>query len=265
MRRFATHPPADLLYGERVRWSQSLLVVLLASAACGSDGKATPARAPVTVFAAASLTESFTALQGGLEGSGLSVTYSFGGSGALVTQVQQGAPADVIATADTASMQKLTDAGLVEAPTTFAKNKLEILVAPGNPKGITALADLTRTDIKLVTEEDSVPAGKYAAQILDKAGIEISPVSKEPDVKSAVAKVTSGEADAAIVYVTDVKAVGAKGEGVEIPDAQNVVAEYPIAIVEGSARHDAAAAFIESVVRGDGQAVLQQHGFLPAA
>ena len=110
------------------------------------------------------------------------------GSGALVTQIQQGAPADVIATADTASMKKLTDAGLVEAPTTFAKNKLEILVAPGNPKGIHTLSDLSRSEIKLVTEDDTVPAGKYAVQILLGAGVTVSPVSKEADVKSAVAK-----------------------------------------------------------------------------
>jgi molybdate transport system substrate-binding protein len=242
-------------------------MVLLTVAACGSDKGPSTADQSVTVFAAASLTESFTDLQTALTSSdpGLSVTYSFGGSGALVTQVQQGAPADVIATADTASMKKLTDGGLVETPTTFANNKLEILVAPGNPKGIHTLADLARTDIKLVTEEDTVPAGKYSAQILEKAGVTVSPVSKEADVKSAVAKVTSGEADVTIVYVTDVKAAGSKGEGVQIPDAQNVVAAYPIAIVKATAHHDAAAAFVDAVVKGGGQAVLQQHGFLPAA
>ena len=256
------------------RFLVAAAVALLLTAACSSDAKtskaastASGATGSVTVFAAASLTESFNALQTALETSdpGLSITYSFGGSGALVTQVQQGAPADVIATADTASMKKLTDAGLVETPTTFAKNKLEILVAPGNPKGIHTLADLARTDIKLITEEDTVPAGKYSAQILEKAGVTVSPVSKEADVKSAVAKVTSGEADVTIVYVTDVKAAGSKGEGVEIPDTQNVVAEYPIAIVKGTAHHDGAAAFVDAVVKGAGQAVLQAHGFLRAA
>src|SRR5581483_8511227 len=108
------------------------------------------------------------------------------------------------------SMQKLVTAGLVEAPVTFARNKLEILVAPGNPKHVTGLADLAK--VTFVTEDDTVPAGTYAAQALAKAGVAVHPVSKEADVKSAVAKVTNGEADATIVYVTDVKAAGAKGE-----------------------------------------------------
>jgi len=219
----------------------------------------------LTVFAAASLTESFNDLQTALKASDarLSVTYSFGGSGALVTQIQQGAPADVIATADTASMKKLTDAGLVEAPTTFARNKLEILVAPANPKGINGLSDLSRSDIKLVLEDETVPAGKYSAQALQTAGVTVSPVSKEADVKSAVAKVTTGEADATIVYVTDVSAAGSKSQGIEIPDAQNVLAEYPIAIVKATKNQAGAAAFVDAVVSGRGQDALHKRGFLP--
>ena len=161
-------------------------------------------------------------------------------------------------------MKTLTDAGLVEAPLTFARNKLEILVAPGNPKGIRDLSDLSRADLKLVTEDDTVPAGKYAAQILRMAGVAVSPVSKEADVKSAVAKVTSGEADVTIVYVIDVKAAGSKGEGVMIPDAQNVIAEYLIATVK-PARNPAAAAFVDAVVYGGGQGALRDHGFLGRA
>src|SRR5439155_6837164 len=176
----------------------------------------------VTVFAAASLTESFSDEQAALksEQPGLSITYNFAGSGALITQIQQGAPADGIATADTASMRKLSDAGLVETPAIFAENKLEILVAPGNPKQITGLSDLARNDITLVIADDTVPAGKYAAQALAAADVTVNPVSKEADVKSAVAKVTSGEADVTIVYVTDVTAAGSKAAGVAIPDAQ---------------------------------------------
>ena len=240
------------------------VLVLLAVGGCSSDDTASSARTSVTVFAAASLTESFTDLQDDVETAGLSVTYSFGGSGALVTQVQQGAPADVVATADTASMKKLTDAGLVETPTTFARNKLEILVAPGNPMRIGNLADLARIDVLVVLAEDSAPAGTYAAQVLTAAGVTVDPVSKEPDVKSAVAKITSGEADATIVYATDVEAAGSRAEGITIPDAQNVIAEYPIAVVKGSAHRDAAAAFVDDVVKGRGQAVLREHGFLPA-
>jgi molybdate transport system substrate-binding protein len=254
------------------------LVVLVGVAACGDDsGSASSsttstttaqpkATGDLTVFAAASLTEAFTDLQTSLKTSDpdLALTYSFGGSGTLVTQVQQGAPADVVATADKASMQKLVDAGLVEQPTIFADNKLEILVAPGNPLHITSLQDLARTGVKVVLGDETVPAGRYAAQILGTAGVTVQPVSKETDVKAAVAKVTSGEADATIVYVTDVKAAGSKGTGVVIPDAQNVVAEYPIAIVSATTHHAAAAIFINEVVKGDGQKALEARGFLPA-
>lgn len=218
------------------------------------------------MFAAASLTESFdnekTALQS--EQPGLSVTYNFAGSGTLVTQIQQGAPADVIATADTATMKKLSDAGLVESPTVFAHNKLEIVVAPGNPKSITTLADLARSDVTIVLADPSVPAGKYAAQILQQADVTVSPKSLEPDVKATIARVTSGEVDAAIVYVTDVNAAGRKATGVQIPDSQNAIADYPIAIVKATPHHDAAAAFIDAIVKGSGRTALQANGFLPA-
>lgn len=257
-----------------MRWSRfvALVTVAVAVVACSSGGKPSAGvdtatrgvSGSVTVFAAASLTESFTDEQMTLtaEQPALSITFNFAGSGALVTQILQGAPADVIATADTASMEKLTGAGVVEAPVTFARNRLEILVAPGNPKQITGLADLARDDITFVTEDDGVPAGKYAAQVLSSAGVTTHPVSKEADVKSAVAKVTTGEADATIVYATDVAAVGAKGEGVAIPDAQNVIAEYPIAIVKSAKNHAAAVAFVEAVVHGSGQNALSERGFL---
>lgn len=219
----------------------------------------------MTVFAAASLTESFDNEKSTLQSEqpGLDVTYSFAGSGTLVTQIQQGAPADVIATADTATMRKLSDAGLVEAPTVFAHNKLEIVVAPGNPKNITSLADLARPDVTLVLADPSVPAGKYAAQILQNADVSVSPKSLEPDVKSTIERVTTGEVDAAIVYVTDVKAAGGKATGVEIPDSENALAEYPIAIVKATTHHDAASAFVEAIVKGSGQSALQAAGFLP--
>ena len=245
------------------------LAVAVVLGACSSDKKAAPATSsaagPVTVFAAASLTESFNDEQTTLksEQPGLTITYNFGGSGALVTQIQQGAPADVIATADTASMQKLVDTGMVETPQTFAKNKLQVLVAPGNPKSIQGLRDLSRSDITFVTEDETVPAGKYAAQALKSAGVTTNPVSKEADVKSAVAKVTSGEADATIVYVTDVTAAGSKGQGVAIPDSQNVVATYPIAVLKSAKDKHAAQAFVDAMVTGSGQDALSRRGFLP--
>jgi molybdate transport system substrate-binding protein len=252
----------------------SLVLLLGVTAACstGSSSTATTtttttvpqASGNLTVFAAASLTESFTDLQTALAttDAALHLTYSFGGSGTLVTQIRNGAPADVVATADNASMQTLIDAGLVEQPTTFARNKLEILVAPGNPLHISTLQDLAKAGTKVVLGDSTVPAGKYAAQILQSAGVTVHPVSLEVDVKSAVAKVTSGEADATIVYVTDVKAAGSKGTGVVIPDAENVIASYPIAIVAATTHHAAAAAFVNDVVRGVGQQDLRARGFL---
>jgi molybdate transport system substrate-binding protein len=248
----------------------AVALVLLVSvvAACSSDDKTTATANSVSgsikVSAAASLTEAFNGLQTTLkkEEPDLSITYNFGGSGALVTQIQQGAEIDVIAAADTDSMKKLQNDGSVEEPVIFAHNKLEILVQPGNPKQIKGMADLARPDIKFVTEDETVPAGKYSAQALANAGVTVSPVSKETDVKAAVAKVTSGEADATIVYQTDVTAAGAKGEGVEIPDAQNIIANYPIAILKATKNHGGAAAFVDAVVHGSGQDALQQRGFL---
>jgi molybdate transport system substrate-binding protein len=249
-----------------MRWTLSaVLPVLVVSVAACTSGSATAAPArPVTVFAAASLTESFNELQQALasSSSGLDITYSFAGSGALVAQVQQGAPADVIATADDATMQRLRDTGLVEQPTRFARNQLEILVAPGNPQHVKGLADLARSDLKVVLGDTTVPAGEYATQILRSAGVTVHPVSLEVDVRSAVAKVTSGEADATIVYVTDVREAGRRGQGVAIPKAQNVVADYPIAIVASTKHHEAAAAFVDDVVRGQGERALRAHGFL---
>jgi len=246
----------------------TVLLVTIALVGCGSSSSSSSSTitGDLTVFAAASLTESFNDEKTALEAAnqGLAITYSFAGSDSLVTQIQNAAPADVIATASARMMKTLSDGGLVETVQAFARNKLEILVQPGNPKGIKTIADLARTDITFVTEEDTVPAGKYTAQMLQTAGITVHPVSKETDVKSAVARVTSGEADATVVYVTDVLAAGSKGAGVEIPDALNVIASYPIAIVKGATHHAAAEAFIAAILSTDGQANLARHGFLPA-
>ncbi|HZQ27376.1 MAG TPA: molybdate ABC transporter substrate-binding protein [Acidimicrobiales bacterium] len=220
---------------------------------------------PLTVFAAASLTEAFDDEKAALTTSapGLALTYSFAGTSALVQQIQQGAPADVFASADQKNMQALVTAGLVEAPKTFARNKLEIAVAPGNPKHITGLADLAKSDLRVVLVAANVPAGTYSQQALTTAGVAVRPKSQELDVKSALAKVTAGEADATIVYVTDVKAAAGKADGVEIPDNQNVVATYPIAVVKASTHHDAAVAYVDEIVSGSGQEALRSRGFLP--
>ncbi len=255
----------------------ALLVASVAfvASACGSSSKPASSSTTTTkpllsgslnVFAAASLTGAFDDEKQKLAASdhGLSLTYNFAGSQALVTQIQQGAPADVFASADEKNMQKLVDAGLVEAPKRFARNKLEIAVAPGNPKHVTGLADLERPGVTLVLADASVPAGKYARQAFQKAGLPApKPVSNELDVKSALSKLTLGEADAVVVYVTDVKAAGSKVAGVVIPDGQNVVAIYPIAVVKASKNLQAAEAFVDEIVSGTGQQALQARGFLP--
>jgi molybdate transport system substrate-binding protein len=256
------------------RHAASFLVLFaLVASACGSSSKSsgssptkTKLSGSLNVFAAASLTEAFndekTAL--GSSNPDLSLTYNFAGSQALVTQIQNGAPADVFASADQKNMQKLIDDALVETPKTFARNTLEIAVAPGNPKNITGLADLEKSGITLVLEDPSVPAGNYARQAFAKAGLPApKPASNELDVKSTIAKLTSGDADAVIVYVTDVKAAGTKVEGVRIPDAQNVIATYPIAVIKASKNHAAAATFVDEIVSGTGQQALQARGFLP--
>jgi molybdate transport system substrate-binding protein len=225
---------------------------------------ANPFTGSLTVLAASSLTEAFNDAKTKLVAAnpGLAVTYSFAGSQALVTQIKNGAPADVFASADTTNMDKLVAAGLVDTPVTFAQNKLEIAVAPGNPKNITGLADLARPGLKVVLEDPSVPAGNYARQALTKLNITVHPVSNPLDVKSALLTVTSGEADAVVVYVTDVESSGGKAQGVVIPDAQNIVATYPIAVVKATKNEAAAQAFVNSMVSGLGQQALQARGFI---
>lgn len=252
------------------------LVVLIAG--CGSGGTSSststtagdagastdPLTGSLTVFAAASLTEAFNDTKTALQSAhpGLSITYSFAGSQTLVTQIQNGAPADVIATADQATMQKLVDAALVTAPVTFARNKLEIVVAPNNPKGIAGLADLARGDLNVVIADSSVPAGKYGKQALQTAGVTVHPVSQPLDVKAVLTAVEEGNADAGIVYVTDVTAAGAKVSGVTIPDAQNVVASYPIAVVRASHNSATAQGFVDAITGSAGRRALQARGFL---
>jgi molybdate transport system substrate-binding protein len=251
----------------RTRLAAALAVAALVLAGCGDDdsgggaGAATPAE--IKVFAAASLTaaftelgQRFTAANGGGE-----VTFNFAGSQALATQLRQGAPADVFAPADLANMDKVTD--LVGTPRNFASNQLQIVVEQGNPRNIGGLDDLANPDLKVVLAAPEVPAGRYAAEALGKAGVTVEPVSEEDNVKAVVTKVSLGEADAGIVYVTDVTAGGDKVEGVDIPEDQNVLATYPIATVRESTSPDQAQAFMDLVLSAEGQQVLRANGFLP--
>jgi molybdate transport system substrate-binding protein len=226
---------------------------------------AAPITGTLNVFAAASLTGAFNTAKTTLTAAnaGLNLTYNFAGSNTLVAQITQGAPADVFASADTKNMQKLLDAGLVETPVTFARNKLEIAVASGNPKGITGLADLAKPGVTVVLEAAGVPAGDYTRQILTSKNITVTPKSLETDVKSALAKVTSGEADATVVYVTDVSAAGSAVAGVTVADADQPSITYPIAVVKATKNPTAAQAFVTSAVSGQVQKALQAAGFLP--
>ena len=250
----------------RTRVAAMLAVAALVLAGCGGDdepsGGSTASPAELKVFAAASLTAAFTEIGEQFTSSnGTKVTFNFAGSQALATQIQQAAPADVFASADTANMDKVTD--LVNTPQNFAGNQLQIAVEKGNPKNIQGLDDLASSDLKVVLAAPEVPAGKYAAEALAKADVTVKPVSEEDNVKAVVTKVSLGEADAGIVYVTDVTAGGDKVEGVDIPEELNVLATYPIATVKASQAQDQAQAFMDQVLGAEGQQVLKQYGFLP--
>jgi len=253
----------------RFRLAAVLTVAALVLAACGGGdddsggGSASGSSNEIKVFAAASLTAAFTKLgeQYSSANGGTKVTFNFAGSQALATQIQQAAPADVFASADIPSMDKVKD--LVGTPQNFASNLLAIVVEKGNPKGVKGLDDLASPDLKVVLAAEEVPAGKYAKQVLDKAGVSVSPVSQEDNVKAVVTKVSLGEADAGIVYVTDVTAGGDEVEGVDIRDDRNVMATYPIATVKASKAQGKAKAFMDLVLSADGQQVLKEYGFLP--
>jgi molybdate transport system substrate-binding protein len=253
----------------RTRLAAMLAVAALALAGCGggdddsggTSGAATPGE--IKVFAAASLTAAFTEIgqQYTAANGGTKVTFNFAGSQALATQIQQAAPADVFASADLTNMDKVKD--LVGTPQNFASNQLQIVVEKGNPRNVATVEDLANTDLKVVLAAPDVPAGRYAAEILGKAGVTVKPVSEEDNVKAVVTKVSLGEADAGIVYVTDVTAGGDKVEGVEIPEELNVLATYPIATVKASKAQDQAQAFMDLVLSAEGQQVLKEYGFLP--
>ena len=221
----------------------------------------------ITVFAASSLTESFDAIAKQFEKKypDVTVKFDYDASSNLATQINQGAPADVFASADQDNLQKTIDSGAVTPPPiVFTKNRLEIAVEKGNPKKIKGLADLQRAGLVVVLCANQVPCGKYAAESLGKAGVSVSPASKEENAKATLSKVSIGEADASIVYVTDVKASKGTASGVKVADQQNVIATYPMAVVKESKNATAAKAWVQFVKSNDGQRTLRKFGFLPA-
>ena len=230
---------------------------------CGSDSSNADG-SMITVFAASSLTDAFTEIGEafGEANPGVDVTFSFAASSDLVTQISEGAPADVFASADLTHMTKLTDAGGTSgAPEVFATNVAAIMVAPGNPLSIEGVADLAEPDLIVVTCAPEVPCGAYAAEIFSNAGVTVTPDSFEENVKGVVTKVTLGEADAGIVYATDVIAAGDEAAGVEIPADANVVAEYPIAVTSQTADVEGAQSFVDFVISEAGQSILSTYGF----
>ena len=251
----------------RSPWRLGLAVVLVVAlgTACG-DGDGDGGATNLTVLAAASLTESFTELGKSFEAEhpAARITFNFDSSSALATQANNDVPADLFASADQSNMKKVTDAGAATDPRVIAHNKLAIIVAKGNPKKITALTDLAKPSVSFVLCAPEVPCGKYGNEALSKAGVKSKPKSLETNVKGVVTKIASGEADAGIGYVTDAKAASATAEGIEIADAHNVVAEYPMAVLEQSANSNLAYAWLDFILGAEAQAVLAKYGFAAA-
>jgi molybdate transport system substrate-binding protein len=253
--------------------SRVVVAIALVVPACGGDDDdnqgATPTSsgAPsgnITVLAAASLTNGFTALGDEFQTAnpGTKVTFSFGSSSDLEQQIEQGAPADAFASADQANMDKVVAAKVnAGAPVDIAKNKLEIAVEKGNPKQIATLHDLTKPGTVVVLCDPSVPCGKFADQVLDNANVAVTPKSREINVKATLSKVELGEADAAIVYVSDVASSG-KVDGVEIPDDVNVLMTLPITTLKDANNADLAKAWVDFVVAHRDELV-SDFGFLP--
>jgi molybdate transport system substrate-binding protein len=230
---------------------------------CGGTTAAGEQRT-LTVYAAASLTGAFGELEARFEAAnpGVDVVTNFGASSDLAQQIVNGGPADVFAAASDATMTTVTDAGLVDgAPVVFATNVLQIATAPGNPKGIASFADLARTDVTVVVCAPQVPCGSAAEKIEKVTGVTLRPVSEEPDVKSTLGKVTTGNADAGLVYVTDVTAAGDDVQGVAFPEAAQATTNYPMAVVVDAPQADLARAFQELVAGDAGQQVLRSAGF----
>ena len=220
------------------------------------------------MYAAASLTSTFEEMGKEFESThdGVTVRFNFAGSSDLVAQIQEGAPVDVFASADEANMEKLTADDLQGSdPQAFASNTLEIAVPPGNPADVKSFQDLSEPGLKLVTCAPEVPCGAATQKVAESADVSLKPVSEEQSVTDVLAKVTSGEADAGVVYVTDVIAAGDEVEGIEFPESSSAVNVYPIATLKDSKNSDLAQEFVDLVLGQTGQTILKDAGFAPAA
>ena len=246
-------------------------MALLAGHGCGSgsvdigsaDAGSGKISGRVTVFAAASLTEPFGRIGEAFEAAhpGTDVVFNFAGSTTLAQQLNEGAPADVFASADPIPMRRVADAGVNAVdPTTFARNRLVIAVPAGNPQGVTRLSDLAASGVTVALCVEQVPCGRAAAQALASAGVELAPATLERDVKAALAKLELGEVDAALVYRSDVRS-SARVAGVEFPESAGAINEYPISVLAKAPNPRAAAAFVAHVLSGAGMSVLADAGF----
>jgi molybdate transport system substrate-binding protein len=258
-----------------------LVAVCMLLASCGSSSSSgsstTPTAAPVTlnVFAAASLTAAFEEIKTKFVAANpnVKVTYNFAGSNTLATQITQGAPADVFASADTTNMDKVSS--LVNTPQTFVRNKVVVIVPASNPANIKTLHDLAKSGVKIAVANSSVPVGHYTLEVLSKMGqsseygpsyesaVKANFVTQETSVSGVVQKVQLGEVDAGYVYVSDAFSAGDKVMSITIPDQYNVLADYPIATVKDSKNPTQAEAFVQYVLSADGQAILAKYHFIP--
>lgn len=248
------------------------VVVAVGLAACSASSGATPTPSAstsqvsgtITVFGAASLTKTFTQIGADFEKANpaAKVTFSFAGSSDLVSQIKEGAPASVFASADEANMKKITDAGLASGtPVDFATNVLAIAVPPGNPAKITGWSDLAKPGVTVVVCAPQVPCGAATVKVEKSTGVPLHPVSEESAVTDVLGKVSSGEADAGIVYVTDLKGAGSSVGSVPFPEAAGVINTYPITVLKGAPNSKVADAFVEFVTGPEGQKVLSAAGF----
>ncbi|WP_307841958.1 molybdate ABC transporter substrate-binding protein [Salinibacterium sp. SWN1162] len=232
-----------------------------APASTSSDGAL---QGELTIFAAASLTASFTELAEAFSAENPGVTIapiSFDGSSTLATQISEGAPADVFASADDATMQQIGDE-LATVPVSFASNELQIAVQPGNPRDITTLSDLAKPGVQVALCAPAVPCGAAARILLDAAAVDLTPVTEEQNVKAVLTKVELGEVDAGLVYVTDVQDAAGTVDGVAIADAATARNNYPIAVLNEAAQPAIAAAFVDFVLSAPGQSILASYGFV---
>ncbi|MBX7453424.1 molybdate ABC transporter substrate-binding protein [Mycolicibacterium sp. 3033] len=243
---------------------RALSAAALATAVAASGCSSPPQSTGITVFAAASLTAVFTELGTEFEKNhpGTTVTFSFAGSSALVTQLTQGASADVFASADTANMDEVVSAGLVSGePVDFAGNQLTIVTPPGNPSHIASFADLSRPGTQVVVCAPQVPCGAAAGRLEQITGVKLTPVSEESSVTDVLGKVTSGQADAGLVYTTDARSAGTDVDAISIPESARAVNTYPIAVLTTAENNGTARQFVDLVTGPRGRETLAAAGF----